>query len=63
MTMINQSKPVSSVTNSTKPTISVSWATITTTWASETHTWAGIASMLTNVLKQISSIVNISKPA
>jgi len=61
--MINEAKPTTTLTNSSKVSFGELWSTILTTYASETRTWGATASLFTNSAKQSSSIINISKPA
>lgn len=51
MSLTNQSKPVTSVTNATKVSFAELWSTITTTWASETRTWADCVSLIDNATR------------
>lgn len=63
MSITNTSKPgAASITNASKVAQGETWATITTTWASETRTWGDMASFLTNIARQSTSITNIAKP-
>lgn len=52
MSMINQSKPTTSLANNTKITTGETWASITTTWATETRTWSQLGSFISNVQAQ-----------
>jgi hypothetical protein len=63
MTLINTSKPTTSLTNTTKVSFGETWASIPTTWASETRTWLATGSLFTNTTRQSSSFTNIAKPA
>lgn len=47
--MINESKPTTTLTNTTKVSIAETWGAIATTWASETRTWLDCASLIDNV--------------
>ena len=49
MTITNQDKPTTSLTNITKVSIGETWASILTTWATETRTWLAISQLITNV--------------
>jgi len=51
MALTNQSKPATSLTNTTKVSFGELWSTITTTWASETRTWLDTISLMDNVSK------------
>lgn len=62
MAITNESKPTTSLTNSSKVSFAELWSTITTTWASETRTWADMASLIDNTSKPSTSITNIAKP-
>lgn len=62
MAIINVSRPISSLTNSTKINIEETWGSNTTTWGTETRTWGDMASLIDNDTKISSSITNISKP-
>lgn len=63
MSLINTSKPSSSLTNIAKVSFAELWSTITTTWASETRTWSATGSLVTNVTRQGGSMTNTAKPA
>lgn len=63
MSITNTSKPTTSFLNIAKVAFAELWSTIMTTWGSETRTWADCASLIDNVSKNSSSIVNTSKPA
>lgn len=47
--MINESKPTTTLTNTTRIGGAELWSTITTTWASESRTWLDCASLMDNV--------------
>jgi len=47
--MINQDKPTTILTNSSKVSIGETWESVTTTWASETRTWLAISQLITNI--------------
>ena len=49
MSIINQNKPNTSLTNISRISIGESWSSITTTYASETRTWADMASLIDNI--------------
>lgn len=51
MAITNQSKPTTSLTNSSKVSIGETWATISTTWATETRTWLAVSQLFTNQLR------------
>lgn len=62
MSIVNQSKPTTTLANASKTSTGETWASITTTWAAETHTWLGLGSFITNNTKVSSSFTNVSKP-
>lgn len=59
--MINQTKPTTTYTNSSKVSVGETWATIDTTWATETRTWLAISKLITNITKIAASITNSIK--
>lgn len=62
MSISNQSKPSTSLSNADKVSIGETWATITTIWAAETRTWLAVSQLLTNPSKPSTSISNQAKP-
>ena len=60
--MINDSKPTSSIIDSSKVSISETWNTILTTWNSETRTWNDLFSLIVSDPRVSSNIINASKP-
>lgn len=48
MPITNQSKPTTSITNTSKVSIGETWATIDTTWATEVRTWLAVSQLITN---------------
>lgn len=62
MSITNQSKPTTSLTNTSKVSIGETWATIDTSWATEVRTWLAVSQLITNGTRQSSTITNISKP-
>ena len=60
--MVNDSRPSSSMINSTKVSIGETWGTITTTWANETRTWLEASQLIDNTSKPTTVIENIPKP-
>lgn len=60
--MTNDSKPTTTLTNSSKVSFGETWGAIQTTWASETRTWADCISLIDNTSRTSSSITNIAKP-
>lgn len=63
MSLVNQDKPNTSISNSTRISIGETWASIPTTWATETRTWEDMQSLIDNVSRTSSSLTNINKPA
>lgn len=61
MTIINQSKPSTSLTNADKPSLGETWTSITSTWASETRTWAETSGLMVASSKVAASITNATK--
>jgi hypothetical protein len=57
MSITNQAKPTTSLSNATKINIGETWASITTTWATEARTWADMASIIDNVNKPLNDII------
>lgn len=62
MAIINQSKPTTSIIDSTRPQKGETWASITSSWQNELHIWAALASLLTNNNRQTSNITNSNRP-
>ena len=62
MSITNQSKPTSSISNSTKINIGEVWNTDLNTWNAESRTWNDMQSKINNSTKITSSITNQSKP-
>lgn len=60
--MINVDKPTTSYTNLDKVNIGETWATDLLTWDEELRTWDETVSIITNVTKASSSMVNTAKP-
>ena len=63
MTITNTSKPTTSLLNTARISSYETWATITSTWASETRTWDDMGSLMDNISKPTTTIINISKPS
>ncbi len=59
MAIINQSKPTTSLTNSTKVSFAETWGTIDTTWATETQSWADLISLFDNASKPVPGYTNM----
>jgi len=62
MSITNQAKPTSSMTNSTKVNIGETWATDSFTWVTESRTWDRTQSIINNNTKISSSMTNQSRP-
>jgi hypothetical protein len=62
MPITNTPKPIPSIANSSKVSTGETWGSIETTWASETRTWLAVSQLISNVVRQSSSITNILKP-
>lgn len=63
MTIVNVSKPSSSLSNTARPDTGLTWAQATMTWNAQTDTWSESGSLLDNVSRVSSSMTNIAKPA
>jgi hypothetical protein len=62
MSIVNVSKPTTTLTNSTKINIGETWGTDLNTWAAESRTWADTISVIDNISRVSSSFTNIAKP-
>jgi hypothetical protein len=62
MSLVNTSKPSTSLTNTARVSFAELWSTIMTTWANETRTWQDMASLFDNTTKVTTSLTNIAKP-
>lgn len=62
MSITNQSKPTTSLANTTRVSIGETWDSIPTTWNTETRTWDDCISLIDNASRVSSSMVNASKP-
>lgn len=51
MALVNESKPTTSLTNSTKINIGETWGSNMNTWAAESRTWGDMASVIDNISK------------
>lgn len=60
--MLNQSKPTTTITNTTRASGGETWGSIATTWASESRTWLAVSQLLSNTSKVASVLANQSKP-
>ena len=49
MSIVNTSRPTTSIANTARVSFGETWATITTTWASETRDWQETGSLFDNV--------------
>lgn len=63
MSITNQSKPITTLSNSTKVNIGEIWGSDLLQWQNELRTWAETVSIIDNATKITSSISNINKPA
>lgn len=63
MAITNQSKPSTSISNTSKVSFGLTWATDLKTWATELQTWDETISIFDGFSKPSTSIINISKPA
>jgi len=62
MSITNETKPTTSLTNSTRINIGETWGSDLNTWAAELRTWAATISIITNSARISSSMTNIAKP-
>lgn len=62
MSLVNQDKPTTTLSNSTKINIGEVWNTNSFTWATETRTWNDMTSLIDNITKISSSLTNIARP-
>ncbi len=62
MSITNQSKPTTSLANSTKIVNYETWDSNTTTWDTETRTWDEMGTIWDNTSKPTTTFTNISKP-
>ena len=62
MSITNETKPTTSLTNSTRINIGETWGSDLNTWAAELRTWAATISIITNSTRISSSMTNIAKP-
>lgn len=60
--MINESKPTTSFTNSTRINTGEIWNTNSNQWQNESRTWNESGSLISNVTKVSSSMTNTPKP-
>jgi len=63
MSITNQSKPSTSLSNATKVVGYETWDSNTSTWDTETRTWDEMGTTWTNTSKVSSAITNTNKPA
>jgi len=63
MSITNISKPTTSLTNTDRIASYETWASVTSTWSSESRTWDDMGSLVDNVSKPTTTIINIIKPA
>jgi hypothetical protein len=62
MSLINTSKPNTSIANTSKVVNYESWDTNTSTWDNETRTWDEMASVWSNSDKPTTNFTNTNKP-
>ena len=62
MSITNQAKPSTSLTNATKVSVGETWDTWTTAWEDETRTWDELSKLIDNTSKPTTSISNVNKP-
>jgi len=62
MSITNQAKPTTSLTNATRVNIGETWTTNPYTWALETRKWEELVSLITNSDRDSSSLTNVNKP-
>ena len=62
MSIVNTSKPSTSLTNSAKVASYETWDSNPNTWDGETRTWDDCGSLIDNVSRTSSSITNVAKP-
>ena len=62
MSIINISKPTTTLANSTKINIGEIWNTDLNTWAAESRTWNDMQSLIDNITKISSSFTNLARP-
>ena len=60
--MINDSRPTTSIIDSSKVNISETWDTILTTWNSETRTWNDLFSLIVSDPRVSTNITNVNRP-
>lgn len=63
MALTNVSKPSTSLTNTTKINIGLTWDANLLQWQNETRTWDDTISVIDNATRISSTIINTSKPA
>jgi len=62
MSITNETKPTTSLTNSTRINIGETWGSDLNQWQNESRTWDATISIIVNSSKQSSSITNLAKP-
>ena len=62
MSITNETKPTTSLTNSSKVSHQETWDSNTTTWNTEVRTWNDTGSKINNLTRVSSSLVNTPKP-
>ena len=61
MSITNETKPTTALTNSTRINIGETWGSDLLTWAAELKTWDATVSIISNVARTSSSMTNIAK--
>ena len=62
MSITNETKPTTSLTNSTRINIGETWGSDLNTWDEELRTWAATISIISNSARTSSGMTNIAKP-
>lgn len=62
MSITNQSRPSSSMANQAKINIGETWDTNLNQWQNESRTWDDMASIIDNITKISSTIINVARP-
>jgi hypothetical protein len=62
MAITNDSKPTTSLANSSKVSVGETWGSIASTWTTETRTWLEVSQLIDNSSRQTSTLTNQAKP-
>ena len=62
MSITNETKPTTALTNSTRINIGETWGSDLNIWSAELRTWGATISIISNVARTSSSMTNMSKP-